>query len=85
MANAKDEPAAPPAPKPIPKDQQHPRDPSKRKPMRRCAKCATPKPESHYQAGSSQLSPYCTSCRGRFPSLGAVLLAQTKNTPARKR
>ncbi len=80
MANAKDEPAA--APAPIPKDQQHPRDPSRRKPQRRCAKCAAPQPEAQFQDGKG-LSPYCASCRGRFPSLAAARLAVQR--PPRKR
>jgi hypothetical protein len=76
MANAKDETAAAPAPQPIPKDQQHPRDPSKRKPPRRCAKCAVPKPEAQFKGDKDgETSPYCLECRGRFPSLRAARIA----------
>ena len=79
-----DTPEAPAAPKPIPLDQQHPRDPTRRKPTRRCAKCATPKPEAHFKNGAD-FTPYCAGCRGRFPSLGAARVVLAKTRPARKR
>lgn len=73
MANAKEDA---PAAAPIPKEHQHPRDPSKRKPARRCAKCAVPKPEAQFAGDKAgETSPYCLGCRGKYPSLRAARLA----------
>lgn len=84
MANAKEDDAPAAAPAPIPKDQQHPRDPSKRKPLRRCAKCAVPKPEAQFKGDKDGTSPYCLECRGRFPGLADARLPLAKPV-ARKR
>jgi hypothetical protein len=76
MATVKDETAAAAAHQPIPQDQQHPRDPSKRKAPRRCAKCAVPKPEPQFKGDKDgQTSPYCLECRGLFPSLRSARIA----------
>lgn len=72
MAKAKDVPPTPPA------------APSKPTLPRRCAKCAVPKPASHFQA-SSGLTPYCTSCRGRFPSLADARIVAGPVRPVRAR
>lgn len=79
-----DAPEAEPA-KPIPKDQQHPRDPSRRKPPRRCAKCAAPARESEFKNDEGAFTPYCAGCRGRFPSLASPRLVIADARRARKR
>lgn len=67
----------------IPKDEQHPRDPSKRKEPRRCAKCASPAGEAAFKTETG-MSPYCAPCRGRFPSLAAPRLAVAKTRSPRR-
>lgn len=69
MAPAKEEPAGPPL----------------KKIRRRCAKCATPKPETHFKNDSAEFTPYCAGCRGRFPSLAARVLLVTKRPASRPR
>ena len=63
-----------------------PADPVAEKPKlpRRCAKCATPKPDSHYKGEKGNFSPYCTSCRTRFPSLSAARVLSVKTTPRKR-
>lgn len=72
MANAKDEKDADAAPA------------EKKKFPRRCAKCATPKPNAHFQNDGS-FTPYCTSCRTRFPSLRAARVLVTALRSTKKR
>jgi hypothetical protein len=68
MADAKDAPAKP---------QEKPKLP------RRCAKCATPRPDAHFKTDAG-VSPYCPHCRQRFPELaGRVVSVQRPS--ARKR
>ena len=45
--------------------------------LRRCAKCATPKAESHFKAGAD-MTPYCTDCRTRFPSIAAARIVRAR-------
>lgn len=70
MASAKDVTPAAPA--------ENPKLP------RRCAKCATPKPDTHYKT-TTGASPYCTSCRVRFPSIAAARIVAATSRPLRKR
>ena len=53
-------------------------------PPRRCAKCATPCKEKEFKTDKGEFTPYCSSCRGRFPSLNAAHYIITKPRKLRR-
>ena len=50
----------------------------KKTPPRRCAKCATPCKEKEFKTDKGEFTPYCSSCRGRFPTLSSARLLISK-------
>ena len=57
---------------------------AKNNPPRRCAKCATPCKEKEFKTDKGEFTPYCSSCRGRFPSLSSARLLISKTRKPRR-